>query len=163
MPNFSEVLHYDPETGIFRWKIRRRGIKYHQPAGAPHNMGYRQIMVDKQNYLAHRLAWFMYYGEWPLRLIDHINGNKTDNRISNLRLADHSQNAASRPLGKTNTSGIKGVSWNAAKRKWQASISVNNRTIYLGRFDEIEDAAQAYKRAALSRQGEFAWPDRRLL
>ena len=105
---------------------------------------------------AHRLAWFFVYGEWPQKQIDHINGNKSDNRISNLRLATASQNLSNKGITKSNTSGYKGVSFNRTKKKWMASIKVNKKSINLGYFLTPEEASEAYKAAAIKHHGEFA-------
>lgn len=144
-------LDYDPKTGRFWWKV--------EPGTVPTN-GYRYIRVNQVMMLAHRLAWVLYYGVEPPGLVDHINGDRLDNRIENLRIATYSQNGANAKRHSRNTSGLKGVSkvvrggkW---KGKWQASITYQNKQIALGYFDAREAAHEAYLDAARRLQGPFA-------
>lgn len=150
-----ELLHYDPETGEFLWKIRRRGVRASSVAGYARPDGYRRIVVDGGRYMAHRLAWLYMKGTWPAEEVDHDNLIRNDNRWDNLREATTAQNKGNCTKRQTNTSGFKGVSWHAIGRKWRASIQVNNRHIYLGLFDDINDAAAAYADASEKYHGEF--------
>lgn len=147
MPKAWEI-RYDPETGKF-WR----------EAGCANRSGYRQIWFQGRQHMEHRVAWFLYHGEWPDRQVDHINGNRGDNRISNLRLATCSENLCNRVRQKNNTSGLKGVSWIGQYQKWQATIRFGGRNKFLGRFDTKEEAANAYNEAALKHHGEFAMLD----
>lgn len=143
-----ELFSFDNETGEFHHKV---------PAGHFHKEnGYRYITIGGKQYLAHRLAWLYVYGEWPPQLIDHIDGNRSNNRPANLRKATYSQNAANAKLHTRNTSGIKGVSYDKTKDRWQATITVNNKQLHLGRFKTKEEAKAAYMAAAKMHQGEFA-------
>lgn len=144
----SDDLYYDPETG-----------KFYREAGCQSSSGYRQIWFQDRQQMEHRVAWFLHYGEWPKGYVDHINGDKSDNRISNLREATASENLCNRGRQRNNTSGHKGVSWHRQNRKWKATISVSGRNRYLGSFDTKEEAAQAYNRAALHFHGKFAMLD----
>ncbi len=140
------VLDYDPSRGIFVWKSRASNrIKVGQEAGSTHGSGYTQINVDGQNYLAHRLAWLYVHGEWPKHVIDHINGDRKDNRIENLRDVPHPINAQNirRPMS-TNTSGFLGVSWSRKDKSYVAHISVQNRTKCVGAFRSAIQAHDAY-------------------
>lgn len=104
-------------------------------------------MVDRMQYYAHRLAWFYVHGKWPKLYIDHINRNKSDNRICNLREATAAQNAQnSHPLGR-GISGAKGVTWHAQSKLWHAKIKINSRNICLGYYPTIQEAAAAYRGA----------------
>ena len=140
-------LNYDPETGKFTWK---------KEAGTITGHGYRYIRVNQKMMLAHRMAWLMFYGTEPDGLVDHINGNRLDNRIVNLRIATYSQNAANAKRHSRNTSGLKGASYMPKKRKWQASITVQNKQTHLGTFATKDEAHAAYLEAARKHQGEFA-------
>lgn len=144
-----EVISYDPATGIFtrRVSVGRRRSKVGDVAGSVTWNGYAIICVDSLQYRAHRLAWLYVYGKWPNADIDHINRNRIDNRIANLREATRGQNMQNAGLQKNNMSGIRGVYWDNVKQKWTANIQHNHRTIYLGRFDRIDDATSA-RRAA---------------
>jgi|DEB0MinimDraft_10_1074344.scaffolds.fasta_scaffold06694_3 hypothetical protein len=153
-----EVLDYNPKTGVFRWKMRASprasagGI-----AGCINAKGYRIIRIDKCNYREHRLAWFYMNGEWPPKWIDHVNRNRADNRISNLRLANAKDNAGNAGLFSTNTSGFRGVTQRKTvnKRPYQASIRIHGRLQYLGMFATAEEASAAYEAAASKHFGEF--------
>lgn len=151
-----ELLHYDPETGLFRWRVDRNGqCRQGGIAGRRHCQGYIAITVDRRTYLAHRLVWLYEYGTWPPR-IDHRDTDKTNNRIANLRPATGQQNGFNRAAPKHNTSGVKGVSWCARTGKWRAHITPDRKFRCLGRFDRLEDAIAARSVAASLIAGEFA-------
>jgi len=143
-----ELLHYDPETGIFTWKVRTsRSVKVGDVAGCPNGDGYLQVWIQSRLYKAHRLAWLYTYGEWPTDQIDHINRIRTDNRISNLREATNKQNHQNKSKPSNNTSGHPGVSWYKRDSKWKAKITHNQKHIHLGYFATIEEALSARKAA----------------
>lgn len=150
-----ELLHYDPETGIFRWSKNRRNVVAGTVAGSPTSDGYRQICVDMNRYRAHRLAWLYVYDEWPGGCIDHINQIKTDNRISNIRVASVSQNSFNTTIRSLNTSGFKGVSFHKIRNKWQARSTINGKAKSLGLFDTAIQASEAYENYAKKHHGEF--------
>lgn len=153
-----KVLRYEPETGLFFWKLsRRRNVrKAGDVAGLPRKKGYSQIWIDNKPHACHRLAFLYMKGRWPL-VVDHIDGDKTNNRWENLRECSGSTlNNANMRRPSRNTSGIKGVSWSSANGKWYASIMRNGRSYNLGYHDRIEDAAAAYQEAAGRLFGEFA-------
>lgn len=150
------LLDYDQETGVFTWKVQRTGsVKIGSPAGRRNKRGYILIGLYRRKHMGHRLAWLHVHGEWPPNEIDHINNNPSDNRLANLRLATSSQNKVNTRLQSNNTSGVKGVYWNTSHRRGQARISVNGTRLNLGSFDNIEDAAKAYQRAAIENFGPF--------
>lgn len=146
-----EVLDYNPETGVFTRRVTRPG----RVAGSVNSTGYLQIEIGGRTYCAHRLAWLYTYGEWPPNELDHINRNKSDNRISNLRPATRQQNCwNTRRHFKTKP---KGVSFEPQRRgkKYRASIQGRERRLSLGLFNTAEEAHAAYKAAALTLFGEF--------
>lgn len=152
-----EVLNYDPATGIFRWKVATSDrIKVGSIAGHTDERGYVLIGLDGKLHTAHRLAWLYTYGLYPSGDIDHRDLNKSNNALSNLRAASRSENKANVSLPTSNTSGVKGVSWNKRARKWVAHIRVNYRKKHLGLFETKEAAAAAYSRAAEQAFGEFS-------
>lgn len=155
------LVSYDPESGIFYWLKPRRGCTSGSVAGGITSYGYWKISICGKNYLAHRLAWLFTYGNWPHPETDHINGNRIDNRIDNLRLASPSQNQANKAMRKDNKSGVKGVTWDKSRNKWQAGICFGRKYILAGRYDDIEEAAEAYRKIATDKFGDFARIERR--
>ena len=147
-----ELLHYDKDTGEFRWLERvsnelRPGVV----AGNVH------IRVEGRHYSAHQLAWLYVTGRWGRPMIDHCDGNSMNNCWSNLRLATASQNNANRRRSPENTAGYKGVSLVPnSRRRWRAVIHKNRKRIHLGTFATSEEAHAAYVAAARKLFGEFA-------
>ena len=130
----KELLHYDPETGVFTRRVSAGGKKAGSIAGADHNMGYRQISIGGKLYLAHRLAWLYVHGEWPGVCIDHINQVKNDNRIANLRDVPWGVNQENRTR-KANKSGIAGVWLDKKKSLWRVSHGRNQLGTYRDFFE----------------------------
>jgi hypothetical protein len=151
-----ELLHYDPETGIFTRKvITTNRVKVGDVAGSPNQKGYINIMVCGRLHPAHRLAWFYVHGVWPKGQIDHINGIRDDNRIANLREATNSQNKQNmRTARADNESGLLGVRWHKRDRRWHARIMVDGAPKHIGSFGTSEEAQAAYM-AAKRRLHEF--------
>lgn len=148
--DIKKALHYAPDTGDFFWlqtlsSKRRAGSK----AGClSTDTGYIKIRYKNKLYLAHRLAWYFTNGEIPVGyMIDHINGDKSNNSINNLRLVDGVQNSFNRKVKNTNTSGYTGVSFNKKSNKWRAYIVINGKQKHLGTFASKEDASAAYQKA----------------
>jgi hypothetical protein len=154
----KNIIDYDSEIGVVTWKIINKiGLKAGDVAGiARHRDGYFTIGVQGKRYLTHRVIWFWMTGEWPKSEIDHINGDKTDNRWSNLRAATRSQNMRNRGPHNDNKSGLKGVHFSKKGNKWIAQIYANNQRKQLGRFDCPAAASLAYQVAASKYHGEFS-------
>ncbi|WP_048224772.1 HNH endonuclease [Citrobacter sp. BIDMC108] len=142
-----EVLDYDEETGIFKWKkkLSSRGV-VGKIAGTT-SYGYSAINIDGVRYFSHRLAWLYFYGSWPNQEIDHIDRNRKNNAIKNLRDVNRIVNALNTGNRTDSTSGIKGVTFCKKRNQWQAQINLSGKNITLGRFDTIDEAAIAYKAA----------------
>lgn len=146
-----ELLDYDPTTGLFRWLERnsRHFPNEHQwrawngqYAGVPalcsiHPEGYAHGRIFGRAYYSHRVAFAHYHNRWPL-MVDHIDQNKLNNRIANLRETTKSGNMTNSKLQDRNVSGCPGVQWKA--NRWQASITLNGNVVYLGRFESLEEA-----------------------
>jgi len=147
----KKAWDYDPETGKFIWKIgtKMRG----KEAGTIKRVdGYRRIFYNGKFYSCANIAWLISTGEWPEEEIDHINCDREDNRLANLRPATRKQNAANKKAyGKTGARGVVLI-----KGRYQARIQANKKMVHLGCFDTLEEAAQAYRSAAIQTYGEFA-------
>lgn len=151
-----EVLAYEPDTGILRWKISSgRAFAGNEAGHLDKKTGYIRVRIDGCFIQAHHCAWAIVEGYWPERL-DHRRGKEAGNGWDNLRLATQSQNMGNINAPAHNTSGIKGVSFHKATGKWQAQINVNRKRVSLGVFASKEDAAAAYATAAADHFGEFA-------
>ena len=139
----KELFEYDEHSGVFIRKNPIQGQKAGEIAGYRNPSGYQIIGIDYSIYFAHRLAWFYTHGEWPKVHIDHINGNPSDNRISNLRLATVSLNRENMRKPKSdNKCGFLGVRFN--KGAYQSTITVKGQEIYLGRYKTPEEAYEVY-------------------
>ena len=136
-----ELVSYARDTGVFTWNKSRRRCRSGSPTGCKMKNGYICIRLDDVLYTAHRLAWMYVHGRWPANQLDHINGDRADNRIDNLREATNAENAQNR-LRKDNKSGFPGV--RAENNKWLAEIKVNYKPIRLGLFATPEEAHAAY-------------------
>jgi hypothetical protein len=151
-----QILYYHPESGDFVWNEKTTScVVVGRLAGTKNVLGYMQIRVYPRIYLSHRLAWFYVYGEWPKR-IDHINRDKADNRIVNLRLATFAQNKQNVKAPRTNTSGVKGIRWYARYSKFHVQLRANGQRYHIGYFARLEDAQAACDAARRTLHGEFA-------
>lgn len=162
-----EVLHdllkYDKDTGKLFWKERPR--KYFQDDGSwkkfntryagletfhfDNCRGYFKGQIFKVTYVAHRVIWCMHYGDWPSDTIDHINHNRKDNRIENLRDVSMRENNMNFPLPCNNTSGFVGVVYDKKRSLWMARVKIHKKNKFLGYFKEKENAIEARKKANL--------------
>lgn len=154
----KELMEYDPDAGVFRWLVRRnsRGGKIAPgvEAGCDNGHGYVRIRISGRRYLRSRLAYYWMTGEWP-ELVDHINGDKADDRWCNLRLADKSTNAINSNIRVDNTAGAKGV-YKTRTGKWAAQIQKNGVNRHLGTFDTMEEAASARAESEVQLFGSFS-------
>ena len=139
-----ELLHYAPDTGDFTWKVdAAKSVKKGSAAGYVVVSGYLRITVRGGFFKAHRLAWLYVYGKFPDGIIDHINGIKLDNRISNLRDVSNSTNAENQKAAhRGSRTGFLGVTW--SKGRYEAYIKVKKVGRYIGRYDTPEEAHEAY-------------------
>lgn len=153
-------LFYAPETGEFVWlKTRQLTRRRGKVAGSLRKRtGYVFLKLFGRSYAAHRVAWMYVYGDWPEKIIDHINGNRSDNKIANLRECSTSQNAMNRPANKNKNGGVKakGVTIHKASGKFQAAIVDGGEWKYLGLHETEGDAASAYDAACVMAHGAFA-------
>lgn len=151
------LLDYDPNTGIFRWKVTRGGTaRQGAIAGHRNRAGYWRVFAMGKAHAAHRLAWLYVTGEWPPGDLDHCDGDRSNNAFTNLRLATVTQNMMNASRPKHNTSGFKGVTFRRDMRRWRAQIGWQGGTISIGHFDTPEEAHAAYLAKARELYGEFA-------
>lgn len=150
-----ELLEYEPETGILRWKRNMSTrARAGSQAGVVQERRYRRIGIRGTYYMAPRLAWLIMTGDWPADQIDHINGKQDDNRWANLREANSSQNKWN--TIKKNRSGLVGAAYHSGKNQYRATIRKYGITKFLGWFDDPVDAHKAYVAASKLLHGEFS-------
>lgn len=169
----KECFAYDSESGQLWWKERPRSHfstegawkktnveRAGKPAGYVNGVtGRLSVKVNDINLLVHRVAFVIYHGKWPVKQVDHWDGNFVNNRIHNLREATSGQNSRNRKLHSNNKSGYTGVVVRGSK--WLAQICVDRKVMHLGMFNTPEEAYSAYRRAAEQHHGEFAASNRR--
>ena len=128
------------KNGKFYWKLNKsNSIKKGQESGCNHNKGYRSIKIDGKSYLVHRLVYLYHNGFVP-KFIDHIDGNRSNNEINNLRETNKSTNNWNSKMNTKNSSGVKGVSWDKRRNKWIAQCRVYKILYYIGAYDDLSDA-----------------------
>lgn len=169
--NWHEYFTCDADAGILYFKERPREMfstlrgwrvwnaqNANRAVGSPNAAGYLMVRLNKKRlYVVHRIIWEMVNGPIPDGMeVDHENTAKSDNKISNLRLATHSQNGFNKRKPRTNTSGYKGVTFHRATRKWASQIVANGKRIHIGLHESKDEAYAAYKVAAKNIHGEFA-------
>lgn len=170
----KSIFRYDPENGKLFWKERSPNMFLEKKKSPEHccaiwnannankeityknNYGYIVARINRKSYLASRIIWLLNYGENPKFEIDHIDMNKENNKIDNLRPSSRSQNGCNRGLQKNNISGYKGVGFCRVKNKWRSRIMINKKEKFIGYFDTPKEAYEAYKRAARQYHGEYA-------
>jgi hypothetical protein len=154
------MFDYDPLTGVMTRKITASSNALAgSPVGYVTSDGYLAAYVMGRQYKVHRLAWLHFYGEWPNGQIDHINRQKQDNSIKNLRVASASQNQRNKAISKANKSGVKGVFWNKKDRRWVAICRSDVRGQYIGSFQDQQAAIDAVRRFREQQHGAFARHD----
>lgn len=153
----KELVHYSPETGVFVWAKSRPACRKGDACGRISVQGYHEIRIKGRLWRANRLAFIYMTGQEPSADldVDHINGDKLDNRWCNLRVATRSQNMANTAIDPRNTSGAAGVTWDKDRNKWRAQLRVNGRKTNLGRFNTRDEAAAKVEEAARAQWGDF--------
>ncbi len=140
----KEVFDYDPSTGVFTRRLKQTGVKQGSVSGSLSSQGYLITSIDRKNYTCHRLAWLYMTGSWPQGQIDHINGQRNDNRFNNLRDVTQKQNMENQRKAhrRNKSTGVLGTWKNGSG--YTARISHNNSKIYLGTFKTLAEAQAAY-------------------
>lgn len=152
----NHLFEYDKETGNLIWKTRpTNSVKAGEIAGSETEKGYIRIAINHKKYRAHRLVFLMHKGYLP-KTLDHINGDRKDNRIENLRPATLAQNAQNRDISSRNKSGYKGVCWDKQTKKWKAEIETSGERVRLGYYNTPEEADKVVRKAREELHGDFA-------
>jgi len=147
MEHLKTHLHYDPNTGLFTWlQPTSNRVKAGAQAGKLRKDGYVSIGLNGRQILAHRLAWLYTHGNWPAKEIDHINRNRQDNRIDNLRDVTRSENALNIGPHADGSSGSRGVSWDKIRKGWRVQLRIKGKQTYVGVFKNIDEAILAYEK-----------------
>ncbi len=165
-PEVRELIRYDPATGKLFWLERDVSFFRDGKHSAEHRQrcwnsryagteaftsidsrGYRQGWICNRHESAHRVIWAVVHGCWPAQEIDHVNGDRSDNRLANLREVTPQENRRNMSISARNTSGVAGVNWDARRETWRARITVNYKEIYLGEFSIFDEARSARKAA----------------
>lgn len=162
-----QVLDYDPDSGVLTWKERPKEMFDHgqrrhswnsrwagKPAFKKGELGYMRGSVAGKKLLAHRVIWAMHYDRWPDKQIDHVNRDRSDNRIENLREVDAAGNARNHSVRADNTSGQTGVTWSSRRSKWIVRVGKT----FVGYFFDLNEASDA-RRAAAEKLGYNTTPD----
>jgi hypothetical protein len=148
------LFEYDSITGEFTRLTNTQKNKIGSVVNSLDSNGYVRVTIDGYSYLCHRLVYLYKYGYMP-KEIDHINGNRSDNRLCNLREATRQQNLRNQKMQKTNTSGFKCVSFAANVGKWRARCRDGVSSVHIGYFHTAEEASAAYEKYAQENQGNF--------
>ena len=153
-PDFSSLFEY--RDGFLRWRNPRAcRCKIGAVAGSLGADGYLVVRLREGRYPVHKIIWAMHYGELP-DMLDHINRDRADNRIENLRLVTKRENNFNKQTRVDNTTGITGVRWHSQRGKWNARIAIDGRERSLGMYSKMQDAVQARMRAELKHFGEYS-------
>ena len=158
LAGIEKVLRYDANTGLLYWTVFIYRIKKPGDLAGHHNAaGYITVRFDRVNYLAHRIAWYLHTGTDPGVLqVEHVDTDRTNNKIENLRLATALQNSWNKSKRAGTSSQYKGVAFYARHGKWLSQIRANGKTTHLGYFIDELEAHRAYCLAAVEMHGEFA-------
>lgn len=151
-----ELLNYDAETGNFSWRVARGSVTKGSLVGTSHSCGYARVRIDGELYYCHRLVFLIEDGVMPEFEVDHIDGNTSNNKRTNLRKSTHKENLTSTKLRKDNTSGHKGVYYKKDLGKFVVQAKVNGKQTYFGIYLTLEEAAEKARQVREEYFKEFA-------
>ena len=149
----NDLLRYE-DGNLFWKKDVANNVKKGFKAGCFDNFGYVLIKINKKLYKAHHIVWIFHYGYKP-KLLDHIDGNRSNNKICNLREATNAQNQFNRKINANSKSGVRGVTWCKKSKKWKAQCGLNGKYYYFGVFDSVLDAKKVVQEFQQRHFGEF--------
>ncbi|AYN94411.1 HNH endonuclease [Pseudomonas sp. LTJR-52] len=151
-------FHYSPLAGVFEKRVgtKRKGYKWVLVGTTKTDTGYASMQIMGKRYLVHRLAWLYVYGKFPDMALDHIDGDRLNNAISNLREVTAAQNVHNSQKPSHNKSGVKGVSYCEASKTWTAQVAIERRPVFMKRYKTKEEAIQAVRAARELAHGEYA-------
>lgn len=145
----EEFLSYSPETGELYWTADCGNVKAGSPAGCRNALGYLVVRFNRKLFLAHRIAWRLHYGKWPDTGLDHINGDRADNRACNLREVSQRENLKNSKRYSSNKTGCTGVSWSKPNKKYAVRIKSVEKYLHLGLYEDFFEACCARKSAEI--------------
>ena len=149
----KSIAHYDPQTGYFTSFVSRGNIKCGDIMGHINRIGYVEVCINRKGYRAHQLAFLYMNGVYP-KEVDHIDGNPSNNRWNNLRIASRQENMWNRGVNENSQTGVKGV--HPHKNKFKVQFRVFGKKVYLGLFDDLQEAKRHHDEFVELFQGEFA-------
>lgn len=145
-----ERLCYDPETGKINWKVDHGG---REALCGLHQLGYLYGRVYKKAFYAHRVAWLLHYGDWPEGEIDHINGNRADNRLCNLRDIPKDVNAKNKRMSSRNKTGYNGVCFNKRNGKYLVQVGSKGFKKFSAHYETLDEAVRVRR----EKEAEFGY------
>jgi hypothetical protein len=161
-----ELFIYEPDTGALRWRVDRVSklrsgnnitrVRAGDIAGTTQSQGYRSVYMDNRQHLAHRVIWLIVHGEWPPHQIDHINGDRLDNRLCNLRAVRQHENMLNRGAQSNSKTGVKGVSWDKREQRFVVRLKVAGKYRSFGQYRTLEEAVSACARVTAEYHGGFS-------
>lgn len=151
----KSLITYNAETGEFHWLTTGNGRRMDRKIITSKPNGYMSVVIDRKRYYLHRLAWLYTHGYFPEQVVDHINGNRSDNRLCNLREVSHSCNIRNSTTRKNNACGHTGICMDKRRNKWMTYINIGGKTKFLGYFDELNDAVE--RRRAAEKEHSASW------
>ena len=156
LSELRDRLRYDAETGHLYWVAPKSNrLRPGQRAGCKMVNGYQKIALYQEQMYIHHIVWYLTHGEWPTEMIDHINGDRSDNRVENLRLANQSQQNFNMGLRESNKTGVTGVAICSKTGRFRAYLTLGRKQIYLGNHVTLDAAVAARKEAEAKYCGEF--------
>lgn len=152
----KEILYYNPYVGVFTWRNKSNRRTYGKTAGTAKGKGYIVIGIGRKYYAVHHLVWLWHYGSLPKDQIDHIDGDRSNNLLKNLRAVSQEQNSMNMKRNSANSSGVKGVHWDVRRQRWVAVIRNKDKCLFRMAFKSLDEAEREIKAVREKLHGEYA-------